>query len=319
MNQEAHKFCEVMSRCYGENLRLQEIIPSLFESLLSDGIIKQAEVSKVITCKGCGLAHQVLRNKEKYYIQCTDEEFGGINEIKPEDSVTYKFDYAKFCGWVADSLKLEKEVTEEDSTIWHIGKGLIKKNETHLFVVFTTDFSVALSILEAIPKKNVIVLFLGKIPLLGHVDLRILSLQDILDVVDGKLEFLKKEFNKLTKGNYLSGPSGTIVLDTNIVITIKGDKHCLQLQKTPIGFTVEKDIFPMSYNILQNLFRFKDSEVLAFTSRELSNKGLARNAKTITTRILEINKLCEEKDLIPPIIQEDNYRYRLNPKLSCFK
>jgi hypothetical protein len=92
------------------------------------------------------------------------------------------------------------------------------------------------------------------------------------------------------------------------------------LNKKCNGFEKEVSIRPQTYKIINAAYGVRHRDPSGLTLFEFCHpRKIAQNDRTISTRINELNKLCENQSITLILTKFPDDRWGLNRNLGCYK
>lgn len=111
--------------------------------------------------------------------------------------------------------------------------------------------------------------------------------------------------------------AGDIELDKHIVLHKEGLHAFLFLQKKNQGYEHKVGIRPQMAKIIEFMYQVRLYNEFSFKLDALKGKGFAMNKHTISTRIKDINDLCDEYHITRILTKYTDHTWGLNKNLGC--
>jgi hypothetical protein len=231
-----------------------------------------------------------------------------------------KFDFDGFLAWLAGQCGFEGVVTEaEERFAWRLGSLGKSDTPTMFDCVRSADLEEVNDFAGRLSEQKAVLFWLGEKPAVGHYPENIFSLADLISV-SGRTLTVKKALLKPFLDEKYFAKSGDIELDKHIVLHRKGQQCYLLLNKKGNSFEKKISIRPQTYKIINAVHGVRRKDPSGLTLFEFCHpRKIAQNDRTISTRINELNKLCEDQGITQILTKFPNDRWGLNRSLGCCK
>ena len=261
------------------------------------------------------------RSNGRYYVHCECSDEVGLVPIDPKDLLCFRFDLSAFLKWVASSALVDGDIREvESGTLWYLGEKTLRGETTKVYFSRISNTKELERLQDELQKgeKPPIIFWLGETPLVGYLPPNIISLPEIISVSKKGFLLSRNQIESVFKKT-IATKGGDLVLDKNISIQKEGGKYHLLAQKEKNVFKHKKNIRPQAQNIIQFLHRMRNNDPHAFTLQDLADRLSITNKRTVSTRIAEINDVCDKLNVKRIFHKHANDKWGLNPDLTCFK
>lgn len=272
--------------------------------LISLGWLTQ-DYAQVYPCSECGGTHEIEVFRGKYYIGCEADDQSGLEELEKDELLIYRFSLASFVEWLNQQLGLEESPQKVSEQTWYLGE-VTTPGKRHP-IYFSQDVA------DAPRAKDRVVLMIGNdkhetqhdaVNLLTHLSTTDQSI--IFDVAALKAQFSEHQ-----------PVVGLVVtIDEKIQLTQSKDRstNLLHFDLLDNGeYRHVLPITPQTYNIVYHLDRLRNSPSSHKSSAEMKQDGLGTSARSITTRIADINKLFTIQGWEKLVLRDSSNRYYINP------
>lgn len=311
MNNEVHTLVNLLDNGGSSSeTDLRTAFPTLYETLIANGILHPASPTYLVPCKDCELDHltEAFEIKGKYFAKCENNEFASIQEVQPVELNRYELSLGEFAKWLSTQLNLSDVVKIINSDFLYLGKTSETEPFFKVYLACTTDIQ---AISKKLTTEPMVILWLGETPHNESVDQRIFSLLDLLSIANKDLSLDTKQFGSLT--GLLTKDVEELVLRDDVAIRREDSKHFLLLgrDKSLNNFIHQEPIYPMQYLLLTfangNKVRNK-----GFTLEDAVKSQISPNKRTISTRIKELNNKCMANKITPILTKVDKTHWKLN-------
>lgn len=268
------------------------------------------DYQKRFPCPECGVTHEVHFLQNKFFIGCENNEFAEPLELSKDELIIYSFSFKQLAQWINKQLKLNEEVKRLDEGVWYLG--ILKRDGKNRKIYFTLARHI-----ESVPRTIDRVILL--IDTNEHQELEAINFLSLL--------FASEKGFHLDSKKLLSDLSIHIGLDGLIVkisddlllneVGERGKKKCLiHFGKQQNGqFEYVIGIKPQSFNIVYHLYKLPAKHAKKSSAELWESGGLATRKRTITTRIIELNKILTDKNFPELIVTDSDGKHYINPQL----
>jgi len=299
----------------------QDELGDVYPALQALNLLKSSQSSKQVLCPNCDdhYVDVVVQNK-KFYAVCDKDDNAGRMEINPSQLSREKFDFDGFLAWLAGECGLDGEVVEaEERFAWRLGSLGKSDTPTMFYCVRSADLEDVSNFSGRVSDQKAVLFWLGEKPAVGHYPENIVSLSDFISV-SGRALTVKRALLKSFLDEKFFTKSGDIELDKHIVLRRKGQQCNLLLNKKGNGFEKEVSIRPQTYKIINAVYGVRRKDPSGLTLFEFCHpRKIAQNDRTISTRINELNKLCEDHGIKQILTKFPDERWGLSQNLGCCK
>ncbi|MEO8581763.1 MAG: hypothetical protein ABI425_04305 [Patescibacteria group bacterium] len=277
--------------------------------LHQDGWLIQ-DYQKRFLCPECGATHEVHFLQNRFFIGCDTDEYAEPLELSKDELIIYSFSFERLAVWINKQLQLAEEVKRIGEGVWYLG--ILKRDGKNRKIYFTLAQNIA-----SVPHSpDQVVLMLG---VNEHQELEAINFLSLLSASE-------KGFH-LDNKKLLSDLSVHIELDGLIVkisddlllneVGERGKKKCwIHFGKQQNGqFEYVIGIKPQSFNIVYHLYKLPANHAKKSSAELWESGGLATRKRTITTRIIELNKILTDKNFPELIVTDSDGRHYINPSL----
>ncbi|PIR61206.1 MAG: hypothetical protein COU68_00655 [Candidatus Pacebacteria bacterium CG10_big_fil_rev_8_21_14_0_10_45_6] len=263
------------------------------------------DYAQAYQCSQCGQMHKIEVFKGKYYIGCDSDDQSGLEQLDKDELLIYRFSLPHFVEWINQQLGLGESPQKLSEQTWYLGEMTTPGKKHTIF--FTQDIA------DAPKTKDQIMLTMGSNKHEGNHDT--VNLSAYLSVIDQLVIFdaekLKKQFSSQQPVVGL-----TVTIGQQIKLTQSEDKSTNQLHFDLSDNGEYQHVLPITpqmFNIVYHLDHLRNSTNSHKSSADMKKDGLAENARSITTRIGELNKLFTSQSWEKMILRDSGNRYYINP------
>lgn len=165
--------------------------------------------------------------------------------------------------------------------------------------------------------QKTVLFWFGQKPAVGYYPDNIVSLTDLVSVSGWALT-VKKALLKTFLNEKFFAKSGDVELDKHIVLHRKGQQCYLLLNKKGNSFEKKVSIRPQTYKLISAVYGVRRKDPSGLTLFEFCHpRNIAQNDRTISTRINELNKLCEDHGITQILTKFLDNKWGLNRQLDC--
>ncbi len=299
----------------------QDEFGEVYPALKALDLLKPSQSSKQVLCPNCDDHYvDVIVQNGRFYAVCDQDASAGRMPIDASQLSQERFDFDGFWVWLAGGCGLLADIAEvEDRFAWRLGSAGKSDTPTFFYCVRSADIDEVSNFAGRIASQRAVVLWLGERLVSGHYSENIVFLVDLISVSDKTLTVNKALLKPFMDEKFFS-KSGDIELDKHIVLHRKADKCYLLLNKKGNSFEKEVKIRPQTYKIINAVYGVRRKDPSGLTLAEFCYpRKIADNDRTISTRINELNKLCEKEEIKPILTKFQGERWGLNRNLGCCK
>jgi hypothetical protein len=262
----------------------------------------------------------VIVQNSRFYAVCDEDASAGRMPIDASLLSQEKFDFDRFLTWLAGECDFDGGVAEvEDQFAWRLGSLGKSDTPTMFYCVRSVDLAEVNDFAGRVSDQKAVLFWFGEKPAVGHYPENIVSLADLISV-SGRTLTVKKVLLKPFLDEKFFAKSGDVELDKHIVLHRKAGKCYLLLNKKGNGFEREVGIRPQTYKIINAVYGVRRKDPSGLTLAEFCYpRKIAQNDRTISTRIGELNKLCEDHGITPILTKFPEDRWGLSRNLGCCK
>ena len=282
-------------------------------------LLKPSQASKQILCPNCDDHYvDVIVQNKKFYAVCDEDAGAGRMLINPSQLSQEKFDFDGFLAWLSKECGLAGGIAEaEERFAWRLGSAGKSDTPTTFYCLRNAELNEVSDFAGRISSQKTALFWFGEKPAVGHYPENIASLADLI-TVSGRTLTVKKALLKPFLDEKLFAKSGDIELDKHIVLHRKGQECYLLLNKKGNGFEKEVSIRPQTYKIINAVYGVRRKDPSGLTLFEFCHpRKIAQNDRTISTRINELNKLCEDHGIKQILAKFTDERWGLSRGLGC--
>jgi len=316
------KLFEALTQAYPLKLSVNEWkdeFGCVYPALHAINLLKPSQASKQVLCPNCDDHYvDVIVQKGRFYAVCDEDTSAGRMPIDASQLSQERFDFDGFCGWLAGGCGLLADIAEvEDRFVWRLGSLGKSDTPTIFYCLRSADLAEVNDFAGNISDQKAVLFWLGEKPAVGHYAENIVSLVDLISVL-GRTLTVKKALLKPFLDEKFFAKSGDVELDKHIVLHRKGQQYYLLLNKTGNGFEKKIPIRPQTYKIINAVYGVRRKDPSGLTLFEFCHpRKIAQNDRTISTRINELNKLCEDHGITKILTKFPDERWGLNRNLEC--
>jgi hypothetical protein len=256
-------------------------------------------------CTQCGQMHEIVVFKGKYYIGCDTDEHSGLEQHSRDELLTYQFSLTHFVKWINQQLGLEESPQKLSKHTWYLGE-MTTPGKKHP-IYFTRDTP------DAPKAKNRVVLMISSDDHKSQPDT--INLLARLSVTNQSIIFDTKSLKSQFSAHH-PVVGLTVAIGQQIKLTQFEDKstNLLHFDLLVNGeYRHVLSITPQMFNIVYHLDHLRNSTNSRKPSSEMKKNGLGTSARSITTRIADINKLFIKQNWQKLILRDSSNRYYINP------
>lgn len=293
----------------------------VYPALQALNLLKPSQASKQVLCPNCDDHYvDVIVQNEKFYAVCDEDASAGRMLINPSQLSQEKFDFDGFLTWLAGECSFDGDVAEaEERFAWRLGSLGKSDTPTVFYYLRSADLEEVNDFAGRVSDQKAVLFWFGEKPAVGHYAENIVSLADLMSA-SGRTLTVKKSLLKPFLDEKFFAKSGDIELDKHIVLHRKGQQCYLLLNKKGNGFEKKVSIRPQTYKIINAVYGVRRKDPSGLTLAEFCYpRKIADNDRTISTRIKELNKLCEEYSITQILTKFPDERWGLNRNLGCCK
>jgi hypothetical protein len=297
---------------------LQSDFRGISPALADMGFLQRVNHATEAECPGCERTclETVTPSEGKLYISCPHGEAVGIIEVKKAQINRFEVALKPILEWMAKELNVSSGVQPvKDGESWFLGKRKGGESSAHFYFLRSDSPDQAAKFNDKVQKENPVVLWLGETPHTGAFPENIVPLEEVFEV-RGKSFFLNRRLlSKLPSAPRHTVGAGTILLDKNIALEKTGEVPYLLFEREGNVFQQRKRIRPQAFGLIRFLHTVRTKRENAFTLQTLADRLSIANKRTVSTRIREINDLCDEMDAKPIFHKFPGDKWGLNPNL----
>ncbi|MDD3661473.1 MAG: hypothetical protein PHG63_00220 [Candidatus Dojkabacteria bacterium] len=280
--------------------------------LHENGLLEQVESVHMIEGDDASL-EEVIVHENKPFISY---DGGGVEEIPVAELNAWRFNLRVFCSLLTTELLLD------NSEDYRYADGLTflgKRGDTHIYLSLCDTPNDIVRLHNSINKSHKAVIWLGDSQHIGTTPEAMICLSDFVSIEESGLIVDEGLFSKLL-GNDGFGNAESLPLDKDILLAQKDGKSFeLMLFKDGAVYKYTEKIRPQAARILQHLYTIRKYGRPHLKAQEMADKNLASSAKTITTRIAEVNRLCKKYKVREIFYCFPENKWGLNPELGCMQ
>lgn len=297
---------------------LEKDFYAVFDLLKQLNILKETESDLMVQCSTCRNYHQAHKYKQKYIIVCDTIPDAGFEVVEKEKIIQYKFQFSNLVKWLSSNIELGTEWREQETgKLWFIGNKHFGGNLYNFYLLRSDDINEVQQTQTSLNTSNPIILWLGEKPHQAVINPLIISLLDLIDIKDDGLVFDKAHLYAHLPDK-LTAQQGDIELDKHILLS-DNDGYNLLLVKDSNQYLYKVSIREQAYHIISFFYTIRKQEKRTYSGKDLEGRPFLANARTLSTRIKEINEVCSNYSLKPIFHKFPNNQYSLNPNLDCMK
>ncbi len=285
-----------------------DIAPLLSEN----GLLKQVE-SVHMTEGDDGSLEDVIIHDSKPFVS---HDGGGVEEIPATELKAWRFNLRVFCSLLTTELLLGNS---EDYRYAEKLTFLGKRGDTHVYLALCDTPDDIARLHNSINKSHKAVIWLGDSHHIGMTPEAVICLSDFVSIEESGLTVDEGLFSKLL-GNDGFGNADSLPLDKDIILAQKDGKSFeLMLFKDGAVYKYTERIRPQAARIILHLYTIRKYGRPHLMAQEMADKNLASSAKTISTRIAEVNRLCKKYKVREIFYCFPENKWGLNPELDCMQ
>ncbi len=294
----------------------------VYPALQTLDLLKFSQSSKQVLCPNCNDHYiDVVVENKKFYAVCDEDASAGRMPIDASQLSQEKFGFDGFLAWLAGDCRLDADVKEvEDRFAWRLGSAGKSDIPTTFYCVRSADLDEVTDFAGRVSDQKAVLFWFGEKPV-GHYPENIFSLADLISVSGNTLTVNKVLLKPFLEEKFFA-KIGDIELDKHIVLHCEGEKCYLLLNKKGNGFEKKVSIRPQTYKIINAVYGVRHKDPSGLTLFEFCHpREIAQNGRTISTRINELNKLCEDHGIKQILTKTKflNERWGLNRSFGCCK
>jgi hypothetical protein len=318
------KLLEALTRTHPLKLSVDEWkgeFGDVYPALQALSLLKPSQASKQALCPNCSDHYvDVIPQNDRFFAVCDKDASAGRMEINAFQLSQEKFDFDGFLAWLAGECGLEGDIAEaEDVFAWRLGSLGKSDTPTIFYCVRGADLEEINDFVGRVSDQKSVLFWFGEKPAVGYYPENIVSLADLISV-SGRALTAQKVLLKPFLDEKFFAKSGDVELDKHIVLHRKGQQCYLLLNKKGNGFEKKIPIRPQTYKIINAVYGVRRKDPSGLTLFEFCHpRKIAQNDRTISTRINELNKLCEDHGITQILTKFPDDRWGLNRNLGCCK
>ncbi len=265
--------------------------------------------SKRFKCPECGSSHQVEVYEGRFFIGCDVDEFAEPLELTKEELSLYHFNETKLAEWINAQLGLPESVQNIADHSWYLGElqNQGKKRKVYLShnpqLVPISPGRIVLTVLENQHQTT----------------LDLINILEFVEIVDNEIVLRKDNLiDRFTTHTPIKGE--VLRINDELILSQegRGKKRTSYINfgpQTNGQFQHKLRIKPQAYNIIYHLQKLPSTNSRKSSAELEQAGGLAKNRRTITTRIGEVNKILTQNDWPELILTDSDGKHYINPNL----
>lgn len=262
------------------------------------------DYAQAYQCSQCGAMHEIEAFRGKYYIGCDTDDQSGLEELDKDELLIYRFSLTHFAKWINQQLDLEQSPQKVSKQTWYLGE-MTTTGKRHP-VYFSQDVA------DAPVAKDRIVLMIGSNKHeTQHDTVNLLRHLSVTKSVAINVTALKAQFSEHQP---VVGLVVTIGEQIQLTQSMDRNTNLLYFDLLDSGeYRHVLSITPQMFNIVYHLDHLRNSTNSHKSSAEMKQDGLGESARSITTRIADINKLFTHQSWEKLVLRDSSNRYYINP------